>query len=193
MTREQDNDSTLPSEGKEREMEILSPHRTGEGTKILSLHHGDPWIQSTEPSREVVCSFCSVATHGHRDCLVLHQYIREQADALAEMRLNEYQQLQGSASYESPKPIPPGEGPLRRGGGPPGEGIVPGHELPNRDVQKTRGQVRSGIIGSMYPHTRGMALGAGKGPPPPGGRGPPADKPDDEMEDECQRSARGPK
>ena len=38
------------------------------------------------------------------------------------------------------------------------------------------GQAKSGIIGSMYPHTtRGMA---------PGGRGPPADKPVDEMEDE---------
>ena len=123
MTREQDSDSTLPSEGKEREMEVLSPHRIGEGTNTLSLHRGEPRIQPTEPPREVVCSFCGVATHGHRDCPVLHQYIREQADALAEIRLNEYRELQGWTSYESPKPIPPGEGPLRRRGGPPGKAL----------------------------------------------------------------------
>ena len=100
------------------------------------------------------------------------------------MRLNEYLQLQGWTNYESPKLIPPGERPLQRGGGPLGEGTVPGHELPSQNTQKARGQVRMGIIGSMYPHTRGMAPGGGKGPPPPSGRGPPGDKPDDEMEDE---------
>ena len=37
----------------------------------------------------------------------------------------------------------------------------------------------------MYPHvTRGMAPGVGKGPPTPGGGGPPADKPVDEVEEE---------
>ena len=79
----------------------------------------------------------------------MHQYIREQADGLAEMRLNEYQQLQGWTSYESPKPITPGEGPLQRGGGPPGEGIVPGYELLSQNIQKAREQVRLGIIGSI--------------------------------------------
>ena len=59
----------------------------------LSLHHGEPEIQLTVPPQEPVCSFCSVATHGHRDCPVLHQYIREQADVLAEIRLKEYRQL----------------------------------------------------------------------------------------------------
>ena len=185
MTREQDSDLTVSPEGKEREMGVLSPHEIGEGMNTLSLHRGEPLIQPTVPPQETVCSFCGVATHGHRDCPVLHQYIREQADALAEIRLNEYRQLQGWTSYESPKPIPPGEGPLQRGGGPPGEGTVPGHELPIQNTQKAMGQVKSGIIGSMYPHTtRGMAPGGGKGPPPPGGRGPSADKPIDEMEDE---------
>ena len=37
MTREQDSDSTLPSEGKEKEMEISSPRRVRGGTDILSL------------------------------------------------------------------------------------------------------------------------------------------------------------
>ena len=90
MTREQDSDSTLPPEGREREMEILSPYRMGERKNILSPCHGESLIQPTVPPQETVCSFCGVATHGHRDCPVLHQYIREQADALAEIRLNEY-------------------------------------------------------------------------------------------------------
>ena len=90
MTREQDSDSTLPPEGREREMEILSPHRTGERKNILSPCHGESLFQPTVPPQEIICSFCGVATHGHRDCPMLHQYIREQADALAEIRLNEY-------------------------------------------------------------------------------------------------------
>ena len=116
MTKEQDSDSTLPTKGKERDMGVLSPRGMGEGMNTLSLHHDEPQIQPTVPPQETVCSFCGVTTHGHRDCPVLHQYIREQADALAEIRLNEYQQLQGWISCESLKPIPPGEGPLQRGG-----------------------------------------------------------------------------
>ena len=117
MTREQDSYSTLSPEGKERGMGVLSPHRMGEGMNILSPHHSGLMVQPTMPPQEAVCSFCGVTMHGHRDCPVLHQYITEQPDALAEIRLNEYQQLQGWVSYESPKPIPLGEGPLRRGGG----------------------------------------------------------------------------
>ena len=35
----------------------------------------------------------------------MHQYIREQADALAQKRLEEYHQLQAWAAYESPKRV----------------------------------------------------------------------------------------
>ena len=52
---------------------------------------------------EIVCSFCGVAMHGHKDCPVMHQYIREQADALAQKRLEEYHHLQEWAGYESLK------------------------------------------------------------------------------------------
>ena len=45
--------------------------------------------------QEVVCSFCGVAKHSHKDCPVMHQYIREQVDALA--------QMQAWAAYESPR------------------------------------------------------------------------------------------
>ena len=50
MTREQDSDSTLPPEGREREMEILSPHRTGERKNILSPCHGESLFQPTVSS-----------------------------------------------------------------------------------------------------------------------------------------------
>ena len=46
----------------------------------------------------------------------MHQYIREQADALAQRRLEEYQQLQEWEGYEIPKQVPPYQGPLFRGG-----------------------------------------------------------------------------
>ena len=52
---------------------------------------------------EIVCSFCGVAMHGHKDCIVMHQYIREQADALAQKRLEEYHHLQEWAGYQSLK------------------------------------------------------------------------------------------
>ena len=58
----------------------------------------------------------------------------------------------------------------------------------NPHVQKTsKGarQVRSGIIGSLYPRlVRGMAPGGGDGPPPPGGGNLPPDQPDDEEREE---------
>ena len=38
MTREQDSDSTLPSEGRERGEEILSPHRIGGRENLGGLH-----------------------------------------------------------------------------------------------------------------------------------------------------------
>ena len=185
MMREQDSDSTLPPEGEERRIGVSSPRRMGEGMNILSPHHREPVIQPAMSPREVVCSFCGITTHGHRDCPVLHQYIREQADALAEMRLNEYRQLQGWVSYESPRPIPPGGGPLQRGGGPHGEGAMPRHEPPIQKTQKAEGWAKTGIIGSMYPHiAKSMVPGGGEGPPPPGRGGPPEDKLVDEMEGE---------
>ena len=48
----------------------------------------------------------------------MHQYIREQADALAQRRLGEYQQIQDWARHESPKQVPTKQEPLRQGGGP---------------------------------------------------------------------------
>ena len=42
-----------------------------------------------------MCSFCGGNTHDYRDCPVMHQYIREQADALAQRRMGEYHTTTG--------------------------------------------------------------------------------------------------
>ena len=46
----------------------------------------------------------------------MHQYIREQADALAQKRLGEYQQMRDWVRYEPPRQILTHQGPLHRGG-----------------------------------------------------------------------------
>ena len=52
----------------------------------------------------------------YRDCPVMHQYIREQADVLAQRRLEEYQHLWEWEGYEIPEQVPPRQEPLFRGG-----------------------------------------------------------------------------
>ena len=116
---------------------------------------------------------------------MLHQYIRQQADALAEIRLNEYRQLQGWADYEPPQTAFLKDGPLRRGGGP-HEGDIKQKQEPHaQKTSKVTRPARSGTIGSLYPHlVREMAPGGGDGPPPPGRGDLPPDKPDDEEGEE---------
>ena len=86
MTREQDSDSTLLPGGKgakDRNAPLNNP--TSGGDK-RNHSHGEYFPKAITSPQEVVCSFCGVATHSHKDCLLMHQYIREQADALAEKR-----------------------------------------------------------------------------------------------------------
>ena len=117
MTREQESDSTLSPEKEEGGIETPSPQRLEGRWGYQRPLHGGYIPQPVIASREVMCSFCGVNTHDYRDCLVMHQYIREQADALAQRRLKEYQQLQEWEGYEIPKQAPPYQGPLFRGGG----------------------------------------------------------------------------
>ena len=51
----------------------------------------------TKPLVELACSFCGNNTHGHAECPVLHQYIRQQANELAAAR----------ASGHYPTPVTP--------------------------------------------------------------------------------------
>ena len=116
MTREQESDSTLSPEKEEGGIETPSPQRL-EGRKgYQRLLHGGYVPQPGIISKEMMWSFCGGNTHDYRDCLVMHQYIREQADALAKRRLEEYQQLQEWEEYKIPRQVPPYQGPLFRGG-----------------------------------------------------------------------------
>ena len=63
-----------------------------------------------------MCPFCGVDTHDYRDCPVMQQYIREQANALAQRRLGEYRHPREWEGYEIPRQLPPHQDPLFRGG-----------------------------------------------------------------------------
>ena len=92
MTREQESDSNLSPEKEEGGLETPSPQRPEGRRGYQHPLHGGYVTQSVIMPKEVMCSFCRGNTHDYRDCPVMHQYIREQADALAQRRLEEYQQ-----------------------------------------------------------------------------------------------------
>ena len=117
MTREQESDSTLSPKKEEGGVEVPSPQRLEGRRGYQHPLHGGYVPQSVVASREVMCSFCGANTHEYRGCLVMHQYIREQADALAQRRLEEYQRPWECEGYELPKQALPYQGPLFRGGG----------------------------------------------------------------------------
>ena len=106
MTREQDSDSTLSPEGRGQRLETSPPQQPNEWGDIRDPSHSEYVSRTVMSPWEIVCSFCGVAMHSHKDCLVMHQYIREQADALAWKRLEEYHHLQEWVGYESPKWVP---------------------------------------------------------------------------------------
>ena len=93
MTREQESDSTLPPKKEERDMSTGSPWKFGRGKNKLNPPLGGYVPHSMVSPKEPMCFFCGIGTHGYKDCPVMHQYIMEQADALAQKRLDEYQQM----------------------------------------------------------------------------------------------------
>ena len=107
MTREQESDSTLSPEKEEGGIETPSPQRLEGRWGYQCPLRGGSVLQLTIAPKEVVCSFCGVNTHDYKDCPVMHQYIREQADALAQRRLEEYQHLREWEGYEIPRQTPP--------------------------------------------------------------------------------------
>ena len=116
----------------------------------------------------------------------MHQYIREQANALAQKRLEEYHQLQAWAAYEFPKRVPSRHDPQRKRGGPHESEPISGQRPLRQQAQRQGSSTKVGIIGSMYPHVvKGMASGEGGGSPPPLGQGgPPEDKLDEGSDEE---------
>ena len=105
MTREQDSDSTVSPGGRGQKTGMPPPQQPNRGD-TRDHSPGEHFPKAMTSPQEAICSFCGVVMHSHRDCPVMHQYIREQADALAQKRLEEYHQLQAWAAYESPKQVP---------------------------------------------------------------------------------------
>ena len=116
MTREQESDSTLSPEKEEGGIETPSPQRLEGRRGYQRPLHGGYVPPPRIVSKEMMCSFCGGNTHNYRDCPVMHQYIREQADALAQRRLGEYRCPREWEGYEIPRRVPPHQGPLFRGG-----------------------------------------------------------------------------
>ena len=115
MTREQESDSTLSPEKEEGGVETPSPQRLEGRRGYQRPLHGGYVSQPVITPKEVMCSFCGGNTHDYRDCPVMQQYIREQADALAQRRLGEYQHPREWERYEIPRQLPPHQDPLSRG------------------------------------------------------------------------------
>ena len=116
MTREQESDSTLSPEKEEGGVETPSPQRLEGRQGYQRPLHGGYLSQPVIAPKEVMCSFCGGNTHDYRDCPMMHQYIRDQADALAQRRLEEYQQPREWGGYEIPRQVPSYQGPFFRGG-----------------------------------------------------------------------------
>ena len=116
MTREQESDSTLSPEKEERAVETPFPQKLDGKQGYQRPLHGGYLSQPVIAPEEVMCSFCGGNTHYYRDCPTMHQYIREQADALAQRRMGEYQQPREWGGYEIPRQVPSYQGPFFRGG-----------------------------------------------------------------------------
>ena len=135
-------------------METPSPQRLEVRQGYQHPLHGRYIPQPVIASKEVMCSFCGVNTHDYRDCPVMHQYIREQADALAQRRLEEYQQLWEWEGYKIPKQVPPHQG-LSLEGEPGERGPMPGQGLSKQETQKQKASTKSGMTGLAYLHSMG--------------------------------------
>ena len=161
-------------------MKTPSPQRLDGRQEYQRPLHVGYLPQPVVAPNEVMCSFCRGNTHDYRDCPMMHQYIREQADALAQRRLEEYQQPQEWGDMK-----PQGRYHLIRGGGP-GEGRPKSGQGPTKkEAQKQRTPTKLGEAGSAYPRSMGgMAPGGGGGSPPPSRGGSPDDGGDDEPDKE---------
>ena len=184
MTREQESDSTLSPEKEERGVEAPSPQRLDGRQGYQHPLHGRYLSQPVKAPEEVMCSFCGGNTHDYRDCPTMHQYIREQADALAQRRMGECQQPREWGGYEIPRQVPSYQGPYFKGGGQ-GEGEPKSSQgPPKKETQKQKITTKPGETGSAYPHSMGgMAPGGGGGTPPPSRGGPPDDGEDDKPDE----------
>ena len=155
MTREQESDSTLSPEKEEGGVGTQSPRKVDGKREYQRPLHGGYLPQSVTTPEEMMCSFCGGNTHDYRDCPTMHQYIREQADALAQRRMGEYQQPREWGGYEIPRQVPSYQGPYFRGGGPDERGPKSGQGPSKKETQKQKIPTKSGETGSAYPRSMG--------------------------------------
>ena len=158
MTREQESDSTLSPGKEEGGVETPSPQRLDGRQGYQHPLHGGYLSQPVIIPKEVMCSFCRGNTHDYRDCPMMHQYIREQADALAQRRLGEYQQPREWGGYEIPRQVPSYQGPFFRGGGPGESGPKSSQGPSKKEKERQKIPTKSGETGSDYPHSMGAWL-----------------------------------
>ena len=158
MTRDQESDSTLSPEKEEGGVGTQSPQKLDGRPEYQHPLHGGYLSQPVVTSKEVMCSFCGGYTHDYRDCPTMHQYIREQADALAQRRMGEYQQPREWEGYEILRPMPSYQGPYFRGGGPDARAPRTGQGPSRKETQKQKIPTKSGETGSAYPHFMGAWL-----------------------------------
>ena len=188
MTREQESDSTLSPEKEEGGVGTQFPQKLDGRREYQCPLHGGYLSELVITSKEVMCSFFGGYTHDYRDCPTMHQYVREQADALAQRRMGEYQQPREWEGYKIPRQVPSYQGPYFRGGGPDVRGPKTGQGPSRKETQKQKMPTKSGETGSAYPHFMGgMAPGGGGGTPPPSRGGSPDDGGDDEPDEEEMR------
>ena len=185
MTREQESDSTLSPEKEEEGVETPSPQRLDGRRGYQCPLHGGYLSQLVIAPEEVMCSFCGDNTHDYRDCPMMQLYIREQADALAQRRLEEYQQpqewggmkSQGKCHLFEDRSLEEGDQVKVV------QSLVRG--LLRKKPQNRKEPTKSGETGSAYPHSMGgMAPGGGGGTPPPSRGGSLDDRGDDEPDEE---------
>ena len=144
MTREQESDSTISPEKEEGGVKTPSPQRLEGRQGYQRPLHGGYVPQPVITPSEVMCSFCGGNTHDYRDCPTMHQYIREQADALAQRRLGEYQNLQDWERYEVPRHLPSRRDPLSRGESQIIEDQYLVRDLLNKKFKNRKGQPNQG-------------------------------------------------
>ena len=165
-------------------MEAPSPQRLEARRGYQCPLHGGYVSQPVTTPEEMMCSFCGGNTHDYRDCPTMHQYIRKQADALAQRRMGECQQPREWGDMKSQgKCHPTRDRTLEEGDQMKGDQSLVGPS--RKETQKQKIPTKSGETGAADPCSMGgMAPGGGGEAPPPSRGGPPDDRRDDESDEE---------
>ena len=155
---------------------ILTRKRDSETSS--SSERGEPPVASIPPCSR--CSFCGNNTHEYTDCPMLHQFVRQQADDLADLWAQRYQAAQavslaqqGEHRGQTPRPKEDTRGTKTDS--------VKEKKQPSEKGKGTRRETKGLPLGGWQARF-GLPPAGGSGPPPGGGDGGPPDDHDDEDE-----------